>query len=228
MTDALLAPPHPDLVGITASEVAAPTVGLNVLTIAGQPSFAAVEELEREMRVEAGMPADPVTFTRTSPTAFHVVLDVDGRCLGVASTTVGDLAELPIGHALRAEGVDLGAEPPLVGPVCELVSIAVAPSAETTGVTEVLYRACYRRARMMGAANLAVALEPWLLDILQERYGVPFAAIGPILSYGGRDLLPVGGRLDDLVYGVGATRPHFLQFLEEGLALRDPEAATLS
>jgi hypothetical protein len=187
--------------------------GITVHTLSGMPTFAAATALEREMRLEAGVSAYTSAGDRPSPTVFHIATGPDGTTLGVASTSVGELADLPMGLALLRSGVEVTDLSPLPGPVCELVSLAVDPSVRTEGVAEVLYRAFYRRARSSSSMSLAANIDPWLVDVLREQYGVAFRTIGPPVELMGRQLLPVGEELTLLEEAVEAADPAFHAFL---------------
>lgn len=183
--------------------------------LSGFPSFAATERLEAEMLAEADLALiQPPSQGRVSPTTFHIALS-EGIPLGAAATTVGPLAELPLGLALRAAGVDLCGEPALPDDTCELVSLSIDPDTErtTTGVTEALYRSFYRHAKQAGARSLVVGVDPWVYDALTEQYGVPFTVLGPPLELLGRQLLAVGGELAALEEGVMAHAPEFFAYL---------------
>ena len=186
---------------------------ITIRTVSGQPTLAAADAIEREMRLEAGVSARPLLSERWSPTVFHVAMSDAGEPLGVASTSVGDLAELPVGLALIAAGVTVTDLLPLPGPVCELVSIAVDTHAEIDGVSELLYRAFYRRARSASARSVALMIDPWLGDVMRDEYGVAFRTIGPAVTHMGRQLLPVGEELDVLEASVLAADPTFHSFL---------------
>lgn len=160
----------------------------STFTLSGFPSFAATERLEAEMLAEADLAAiEPPSSSRVSPTTFHLAL-AGGEPLGVATTTVGPLAELPLGLALRAAGVDVATEIDLADDACELVSLSVDPDAHraTTGVTEALYRSFYRHAKQSSARSVVVGVDPWVFDTLTEQYGVPFSVLGPPLDLLGR------------------------------------------
>ncbi|HWJ97166.1 MAG TPA: hypothetical protein VNQ33_03335 [Acidimicrobiales bacterium] len=187
----------------------------SMFTLSGFPSFAATERLEAQMLAEADLPLlAPPSSGRVSPTTFHVAL-ADGEPLGLAASTVGPLAELPLGLGLRAAGVDVETEVDLAGPACELVSLSVDPDADrdTTGVTEALYRSFYRHAKRSGALSLVVGVDPWIFDTLTEQYGVPFAVLGPTLDLLGRELLAIGGEITALEEGVRRNAPGFFAYL---------------
>lgn len=185
-------------------------------TLRGFPSFAATERLEAEILAEADLDLpEPPSSRRTSPTVFHLALAADGP-LGSAASTVGPLAELPLGLALQAAGVDL-AEIGLPDPACELVSLSVDadPERVTTGVTEALYRSFYRQAKQSGARSAVVGVDPWVFDVLTEQYGVPFTVLGPPLQLLGRELLAIGGDLEELEAGVRRDAPAFFAYLDQ-------------
>ena len=188
--------------------------------VAGFPSFHEAEVLEQEMLAEAGLPAElAARARRPSPTAFHVATDPSGAPVGVACSTIGPLADLPLGLALAAAGMDLELEDHLPDPACELVSVSVDLEAvgreHIGGVTEALYRSFYRRARASAARTAVVGVDPWLFDVLTEEYGIAFEIIGPPITLLGRDLLAVGGELDALEEGVRVARPDFASYLDE-------------
>lgn len=186
---------------------------VEVTTISGIPSFALAAQLEREMRADAGL-ADRPARERSSPTAFHVAGPPGGRPLGAATTTIGPLAEVPLGLALTRAGVDLPSSQVLPDPVCELVSLAVNADAGSSGIPELLYRAFYREAQANGARSIVVGLDPWVLDIMREDYGIPLVTLGPLLDLLGRELLPSGGAMAELMREVAATNPVFARFLD--------------
>lgn len=186
-------------------------------TLSGFPSFAATERIEAEMLAEADLDlTEPPSSGRVSPTTFHLALGLDGP-LGVAASTVGPLAELPLGLALQAAGVDLATEVELPDQACELVSLSVDsdPERDTTGVTEALYRSFYRQAKQSGARSAVVGVDPWVFDVLTEQYGVPFQVIGPPLQLLGRELLAIGGDLRLLEDGVRRDAPAFFAYLDQ-------------
>lgn len=188
----------------------------SLYTLRGFPSFAATERIEAEMLAEADLDLTrPPSSTRVSPTVFHLALGPDGP-LGSAASTVGPLAELPLGLALQAAGVDV-AEIDLPGPACELVSLSVDsdPARDTTGVTEALYRSFYRQAKASGAQSAVVGVDPWVFDVLTEQYGVPFTVLGPPLELLGRELLAIGGDLRVLEDGVRRDAPAFFAYLDQ-------------
>jgi hypothetical protein len=185
-------------------------------TLSGFPSFAATERMEAEILAEADLDlTEPPSSGRVSPTTFHLALGLDGP-LGVAATTIGPLADLPLGLALRAAGVDL-AEIELPDDACELVSLSVDHDIErdTTGVTEALYRSFYRQAKQSGAQSAVVGVDPWVFDVLTEQYGVPFQLLGPPLDLLGRELLAIGGDLRVLEEGVRRDAPAFFAYLDQ-------------
>ncbi len=185
-------------------------------TVSGLPHFAVADELRREILADAGLTTSG-TDARPSPTAFHIATDSDGRVLGVASTTVGPLADLPLGLALRAAGAEVDDDQPVPGPTCELVSLAVNRTGDTDGVAELLYRAFYQHAVRSAARSIVIGVDPWLVDLLREQYGVPLETIGPLLDLLGRQLLPVGGDLSRLEANVATQAPDFHAFLTAGL-----------
>jgi len=197
-------------------------------TLSGFPSFAATERLEAEILAEADLDlTEPPSSGRVSPTTFHLALGPDGP-LGVAATTVGPLADLPLGLALHAAGVDIASEIELPDDACELVSLSVDRDVErdTTGVTEALYRSFYRQAKRSGAQSAVVGVDPWVFDVLTEQYGVPFQVIGPPLTLLGRELLAIGGDLRLLEDGVRRDAPGFFAYLDQpaGSAALTPNA----
>lgn len=186
-------------------------------SLTGFPSFVESERLEAEILAEADLApvaASPAAGRR-SPTTFHLAIS-DGAPLGIASSTVGPLAELPLGLALRAAGVDLDTEITLSGPTCELVSLSVDEDAtrNTPGVTEALYRSFYRHAKESEAQSLVVGVDPWIFDILTEQYGIPFAILGPPLTLLDRELLAIGGDIAELEAGVRRNQPEFFAYLD--------------
>lgn len=183
-----------------------------VRTVSGLPHFAAADELEREILADAGLSSGS-SVARLSPTTFHIATRPDGEVLGVASTTVGPLAELPLGLALRAMDVPVDHDQPLPGPACELVSLAVHATNDTDGVAELLYRSFYQHAVHSSARSIVIGVDPWLLDLMREQYGVPFETIGPLLDLLGRQLLPIGGDLAQLEHAVARAAPEFHAFL---------------
>lgn len=185
-------------------------------TLSGFPSFAAEERIEAEMLAEADLDlTEAPSSGRVSPTTFHLALGLDGP-LGVAASTVGPLAELPLGLALHATGVDL-TEIELPDDACELVSLSVDsdPARDTTGVTEALYRSFYRQAKQSGAQSAVVGVDPWVFDVLTEQYGVPFYVLGPPIELLGRELLAIGGELRLLEDGVRKDAPAFFAYLDQ-------------
>ena len=203
----------------------------SMFTLNGFPSFAASEQIEADLLAEAevvdidlaalGSPRS----ARVSPTTFHLAL-ADGRPLGAAASTVGPLAELPLGLALREAGVDVAAEIDLPDDACELVSLSIDPDAhqDTSGVTEALYRSFYRHAVARRARSLVVGVDPWILDVLTEQYGIPFTALGPPIDLLGRELLAIGGELAILEEGVRRTAPDFFTYLSQPADDRAPVA----
>jgi len=187
----------------------------SMFTLSGFPSFAASERIEAEILAEAELNLiEPPSQRRRSPTTFHVASS-NGEPLGVAASTVGPLAELPLGLALRAAGVDVETEIELPNDTCELVSLSVDPDAErdTTGVTEALYRSFYRHAKQSGSRSAVVGVDPWVFDVLTEQYGVPFTVLGPPIDLLGRELLAIGGELSVLEEGVLRNAPDFFTYL---------------
>lgn len=197
----------------------------SVFMLTGFPSFAETQRLEDEMLAEAELSSlDRPSRSRHSPTTFHIAIE-HGVPLGVASSTVGPLAELPLGLALAAEGVDLSlAVLGLPDPACELVSLSVDPTREesATGVTEALYRSFYRHAKESEARSAVVGVDPWIYDVLTEEYGVPFRVLGPPLFLLGRELLAIGGDLESLEAGIRANAPQFAAYLDLPYALDPP------
>lgn len=190
----------------------------SVYQVSGFPSFVEAERIEEEMLAEAGVDQTPrVANRRTSPTTFHVATDGRGAPLGVASSTVGPLAELPLGTALAAAGIDVSPGHLLPDPACELVSFSVdgdlVSQEHVVGVSEALYRSFYRRAKQSQARSAVVGLDPWLFDVITERYGVPFQLLGPPIAMLGRELLAAGGALDELEAGVAVASPQFATYL---------------
>lgn len=194
-----------------------------VHVLSGLPSFGEVAELAGEMLAEAEVsaPADVAAVAaslggRRSPTTAHLAIDGLGRPLGVATSTVGPFAELPLGLVLaRAEiVVPEELEPP--SPVCELVSITQDESGrvDTAGVTEALFRSVYRRARHLGARSIVAGIDPWLVDVLAERYGIELTALGPSFWSLERELLAVAGDLNRLERGVARRAPAFAEYLQ--------------
>ena len=190
---------------------------IKVSLVSGLPHFSAADEMEREILADAGL-TGPGPRTRPSPTTFHIASGPHGQVLGVASSTVGPLAELPLGLALRAVGAEVDDEKPLPGPVCELVSLAVNNTDDTDGVAEVLYRSFYQLAVKSAVRSIVIGVDPWLVDLMREQYGVPFETVGPLLDLLGRQLLPVGGELRRLEAEVATRTPEFHAFLTSGLA----------
>jgi hypothetical protein len=95
------------------------------------------------------------------------------------------------------------------------VSLSEDRTADLTGVAEALYRSFYQQAKQQGAESLVLSIDPWVLDLLNEQYGVPFQVIGPMLDQLGRTLLPVGGRLVDLEAGIAEHAPEFLAYMQQ-------------
>ena len=192
------------------------TEDFSVTRLNGHPAFAAAEPVESEMLLAAGMDSDDrPSRDRPSPTTFHVAVGRSGRPVASACSTIGPLADLPLGLALRSVGVEVTDEEPPPGPVCELVSISAARSAGGRGVTEALYRSFYQQARLDQARSLVVGVDPWLSDLLVDEYGVPFDILGPPFELLGRELLAVGGRISHLEAGIAANAPEFFSFLRE-------------
>lgn len=190
----------------------------NVHQVTGFPSFHEAEVLEHEMLAEAGLTGG-VAARRASPTTFHVATDRRGTPVGVATSTIGPLADLPLGLALTAAGMDIELEHHLPDPACELVSMSVDLAAvgrdDLNGITEALYRSFYRRARGSAARTAVVGVDPWLFDVMVEEYGIPFEIIGPPIRLLGRELLAIGGDLEVLEAGVRVARPDFASYLDE-------------
>jgi hypothetical protein len=191
----------------------------SVYRISGFPAFVEAVKLEEEILADAGLPDAPrFAHQRSSPTVMHVAVDDRGLPLGVASSTVGPLAELPLGMAMAAAGIGTETHLLVPDPCCELVSLAVDPEMageeRVTGVTEALYRSFYRRAKQSQARSAVAGVDPWIFDLLTERYGVPFKVLGPPLELLGRQLLAVGGDLQDLEVGVRAAAPEFAAYLD--------------
>ncbi|MGN6695383.1 MAG: GNAT family N-acetyltransferase [Aquihabitans sp.] len=187
----------------------------STFTLSGFPSFATTERLEAQMLAEADLAAiEPPSSTRVSPTTFHLAL-AGGEPMGAAASTMGPLAELPLGLALQAAGVDVTVEVELPDDCCELVSLSVDPDAQrtTTGVTEALYRSFYRHAKQAGARSVVVGVDPWVFDTLTEQYGVPFTVLGPPLDLLGRELLAIGGEIALLEQGIRMNNPDFFAYL---------------
>ena len=188
--------------------------GITIHVISGLPSFLAVDRLEAQMLVEAGLvPEDVVRPPRPSPTTFHLAVSSAGDPLGIACSSTGPLPELPLGLAMLQAGIVVEPDVPLPGPTCELVSMSVDPLGQHDGIAEALYRSFYRRAQASAASSVAVGLDPWVLDVLREQYGVPFSVLGPTIDLLGRTLLPVGGELMALEAGVASAAPGFHAFL---------------
>lgn len=200
-----------------------PTFAVHQVT--GFPSFHAAEVIEEELLADAGLRGQELPSAhRHSPTTFHIATDERGTPLGVAASTIGPLAELPLGLALVEAGVDLTADRHTTDPACELVSLSVdvdqVAKDAAVGVTEALYRSFYRRARASEARSAVVGVDPWLFDVLTEQYGVPFQVLGPPLRLLGRELLAIGGDLDVLAAGVASASPQFAAYLD--LPYRSP------
>jgi len=199
----------------------------SMFTLSGFPSFAATERLEAEMLAEADLPSiEPPSSGRLSPTTFHLAL-ADGEPLGAAATTIGPLAELPLGLALQAAGVDVATEIELPDAACELVSLSIDPDVgrPTTGVTEALYRSFYRHAKQSGAQSAVVGVDPWVFDTLTEQYGVPFTVLGPPIDLLGRELLAIGGEISVLEEGIRRNAPDFFTYLSLPATGRIPVGA---
>lgn len=199
----------------------------SVFTLSGFPSFAVTERLEAEMLIEADLPTIELPSSgRVSPTTFHMALS-DGEPLGAAASTRGPLAELPLGLALTASGIDLATEVDLPDDACELVSLSVDPDAQrdTTGVTEALYRSFYRHAKASGARSVVVGVDPWVFDALSEQYRVPFTVLGRPLDLLGRELLAVGGEIAVLEDGIRRDNPAFFDYLAAPASGRIPLGA---
>lgn len=188
-----------------------------VTRLSGLPVFEAADRIEHEMLAEAGMASTrPPSRDRRSPTTFHVAVTADGRPLASASSTFGPLAEVPLGLALADVGVEITDMDPLPGPVLELVSLAVERgAAPVPGVAEAVYRSFYQQAKRDGARSLVVGIDPWVFDLLGDQYGIPFQILGPPLVGLGRELLPVGGRIDELEAGIAVHSPEFYAYLQE-------------
>lgn len=186
----------------------------SVFMLTGFELLMETQRLERELLAEAEL-RTPARPERRSPTTFHIAVK-DGIPLGVASSTVGPLTELPLGLALGAAGVDLTPELALLDPACELVSISVDPTrgGSATGVTEALYRSFYRHAKESGARGAVAGVDPWIFDVLTEAYGVPFRVLGPPVVLLGRELLAIGGELDLLEAGIRNHAPEFAAYLD--------------
>jgi len=188
----------------------------SVFMLTGFPSFMETQRLEDEMLAEAELSSlTRPSRSRQSPTTFHIAIE-DGVPLGVASSTVGPLAQLPLGLALANAGVDLDTAVELPDPACELVSVSVDPTREgsSSGVTEALYRSFYRHAKESHARSAVVGVDPWIFDVLTEEYGVPFRVLGPPLALLGRELLAIGGELELLEAGIRANAPEFAAYLD--------------
>jgi len=199
----------------------------STFTLSGFPSFATTERLEAELLAVADVGAiDLPSSNRVSPTTFHLAL-AGGEPVGAAASTIGPLAELPLGLALQSAGVDVAMELELPDDACELVSLSVDPDAHrnTTGVTEALYRSFYRHAKQSSARSLVVGVDPWVFDTLSEQYGVPFTVLGPPLELLGRELLAIGGEIAQLEQGIRANNPDFLAYLSLPASGRLPVGA---
>lgn len=192
---------------------------ITVHTISGMSSLVAADRMEQELSLAAGVEMSAIPRQpRPSPTAFHVA-QIDGAPLGVATTTVGPLAEVPLGLALTRLGVPVNSVTPVPSPVCELVNLAVAEPGELDnaagpgGVSELLYRAFYQWGQSSGVRSLVVGLDPWLYDVAREQYGIAFKILGPAMDLLGRELLPVGGELTQIEEQLRTANPTFHQFL---------------
>lgn len=205
----------------------------SVHLMSGFPTFVEAARIEEEILADAGLSSGPrFGAGRRSPTTFHVAVDERGLPLGVASSTVGPLAELPLGLALAAAGLEYHADQLVPDPACELVSVAVdaelAGEDRVTGVTEALYRSFYRRAKRSDARSAVAGVDPWIFDLLAEEYGLPFTVLGPPIEILGRELLAIGGALDVLQAGLAAARPQFAAYLDQPYELPSaPEASTI-
>ncbi len=194
----------------------------SLFTLSGLASFTASDRMEEAMLAEASLPGEAEVLplrsrrARSSPTTFHVAIS-EGVPIGVATSTVGPFAELPLGLLLVERGADLASDADLPDPVCELVSVSVdaAAATGTDGVTEALYRSFYRQAKRAGAQSVVVGVDPWIYDVLREQYGVPFRVIGPPLEALGRELLAIGGSIAELEEGTRSLAPEFFAYLDQ-------------
>lgn len=190
---------------------------LRVVTVTEGPLWSAAETFVYEIYREVGY-CDVSERQRVeelqrwaSRSVFHVVVDEDDRIFGTVRTIFGGFADLPVGQFKR---IDFAHRDPL----CELSSLAVRPSARSTGVIEHLYRAGWLHAFRAGATALTGVIESWLLDVFVKTYHLPFAPIGVEQHYLGGPSTPVAMTLDGANYeGLARTRPEFWRWTLEAI-----------
>lgn len=190
----------------------APDEAITVQMVTGDPLVSRATDIYRQMLTDAGVEgadsAEPPQGRRPWLTTFHVAVDGRGTALGVLHATVGPLERLRIARLVDPDER-------LADPVCECPSIAVEPSASGRGVTELLFRSVYCFARRQGARSLAMAIEPLILDVLRDGYGIMLRPLGEVTSYMGVEAVAAGEELEVLEEAVQRLQPAFASFLME-------------
>jgi N-acetylglutamate synthase-like GNAT family acetyltransferase len=149
---------------------------------------------------------------RTS-SVFHVVSN-GSQVVGVVRALVGELNELPIGRFRMSESLPKD-------PVCEYASLAIAPDARSSGVSEALYRSVWQYAVGQETSGLVAIVERWLLTLLQHHYGFGFRQLGPSAWYMGGECMPIGATHEEITANLSSARPLLWNYLKEGTS-RDP------
>lgn len=134
--------------------------------------------------------------------AFHVVHEGD-EVIGTIRTLPGVLSDLPTGHHWELD------KSLLPGPVIEIASFVVVPGMRGLGASEVLMGSAFRWVLERRGSSVLAMVDPWLLDVLRDAYGLPFKELGPAIPYMGGLPLPVGALMSEVCDAVPAHNPRF-------------------
>ena len=164
--------------------------GCNIAVIAGGDQMVEAEAFVYESYLSLGYTAESgrKLVTELAPFAersrFHAALDPSGKIIGVVRLIFGSFDTLPVGRFTRVDFLD-------DEPMAELSSFVIDPQVGATGVFEHLWRAAWADAVTSGAHTIAQLGERWVLDLLRDRFALPFVPSGIPEYYMGSEVMPM-------------------------------------
>lgn len=144
---------------------------------------------------------------------FVAVTSPGGTVEGVVRMLFGTYDDLPVGKFQRDDPY-----PP--DPVLEYASLSVKPECRNTGVAEWLYRAVWQQVLRHGANGMVAIGEAWLMDILNDIYGLGFERLGTSAWYMGGECFPMGTGVSELIERL-KRQPSFFRWASAEIDLRD-------
>ena len=141
---------------------------------------------------------------------LHVVVEDDGRVMGVCRTILGTYDELPVSQF-----------PPQIpirsGVLCEIGSLAVRPSQRGLGVANELHRVAFQAGIRSDAEGFCFLIDQWMFEFFRSHYGLPVRALAPPRAFMGGDVVPTAMWMPEMLEQIAVIRPRVYNWSVEGL-----------